>query len=477
MTLIQGNAQPPADAQPEWMRSFQANQPYTQYPAQPPQQPPTPQPYQQYQGNPGNPGNQGYQGYQGYPGGAPGYPQQPGQPQISVGSLVNEDALPEWLRNAANSGALPPPMPQPQQNPPVLAGNGWENTRAGQPSLPPQAAQTSGPLGYGQQRPMIPPSPVGSGSLVASALFDESALPEWLRAGAMGQSADMPTNHMQAPAGYGAPPLPNQPGQPNQGPQPQIPVPPSSAFPGIEQAGAYQVSQSPQSGLPASSLIDANALPQWLSGQQGAPAAPQGRNYEVSRGLQAGSLIDENALPQWLRNEPPSPSPANQAPGVVPGMQGAIPPNTTQGPSWLNQGYAPPAPTPNAWSSMPNNGVTGQPMLPSQGGIPGMMGANELVDEAALPEWLRSQSGIMNVGSPLAPLVGQGNGANGAQPMQPMQPKQPAQPAAPPPNPQDAALLANGSAAGTFSASDLIDPSALPDWVRGANAAPAPTFS
>src|SRR5215831_15229958 len=111
-----------------------------------------------------------------YPAEAPGYgiPQSgAGTPQrMSMNSLVNEDALPEWLRYAAGSGALPPPAPDYQPSRPPV-------------STPPYNQPLPG-------RSPVPPSPVGTGSLGANNLFDESALPDWLRAGAMGQGPDVP---------------------------------------------------------------------------------------------------------------------------------------------------------------------------------------------------------------------------------------------------------------------------------------------
>jgi hypothetical protein len=397
-------------------------------------------------------------------------------PRISVNSLINEDALPDWLRNAAHSGALPPTA-EPRGMTPgtgALGGRGWESPQqpVGNGPLPSPDARGSGPLTYHQPPSSyqgVPPSPVGSGSLGARHLFDESALPEWLKSGTAGQGPDLPTASLQGPygqvgygaAGAGAPvaPIPNS-GNPA--------APSAAAFPSIEHAGSFQAPLSPESGLSGTSLIDTNALPQWLSG---IPGGPSQVNYgrEQARGIPGSSLVDENALPQWLRNEQPA-TPNQAASSTWNGPQAG---NQSM-PSWLNQGYADDARTPHmessytqssAWTGYPTPMTAGQPANPAESYLPGALAAGEFVDEAALPEWLRSQSGIPGMAPPSGtlsagqPKIGTHSSGHAA------------------PNLQEASLLANGGAAGTFSASDLIDPSALPDWVRGSEAGPAASFS
>ena len=360
-----------------------------------------------------------------YPAEASGYgiPQPgAGTPQrVSMNSLVNEDALPEWLRYAAGSGALPPAAPPDYQ--------------AGRPpmSAPPYNQPPSA-------RPAVPPSPVGTGGLGANNLFDESALPDWLRAGAMGQGPDLPTSSYQAPFnqgsyGAGADRAPMGQVPVDQGPAPYS----GSAFPSIERAGSFQSSALPQSGMPAPSLIDTNALPQWLSGRPEANAAPPTYGRDAGRGIPAGSLVDETALPQWLRSEQPTPS--NQPPAAS--WHAPVTSNDSM-PSWLSQDYSdtrsPHVESPlsgsSAWNRYAGSGTVGQPAMPPPGAVPGTIAGGEFIDEAALPEWLRSQGGAGDAGSPR-----------------------------------------NGTGATTFSASDLIDPAALPDWVRDSEAGPSATFS
>ena len=381
--------------------------------------------------------------------------------RVPVNSLVNEDALPEWLRNAANSGALPPLMSQGGAVPSASSRGGGGREPAPAPPAP---------------RPPVPSSPMGPGGLGANHLFDESALPEWLRSGTLGQSQDLPTGSFQGPYG------------PSSSTGPYIPpgredprASAASAFPSIERAGSFQISASPESGVSAPSLIDSNALPQWLSGNPETPAQSMyGR--DTSRGIPANSLVDENSLPPWLRSEHPAPQPGPNASSMWNGQQAGNQPL----PAWLSQGYAeaqssamePSMEQFSAWNNQTKNGAVGQTSLPSTGHLPGSLAAGEFIDESVLPEWLRSQGGMMGTsGIPAVP--GMANPMAGAPPAGQLGSGRlgPSSAGNLAPNLQEASLLADGSAAATFSASELIDPSALPEWVRDTGSGPAASFS
>src|SRR6185437_3012190 len=110
--------------------------------------------------------------------------------------------------------------------------------------------------------------------------------------------------------------------------------PDASAFPSLESAGSYQAPLVGGGGMPASSLLDPNALPTWLGGQQG-QAAPDG--MRGGEGMRAQSLVDEAALPGWMRNEPASPAqaPVGAPPPAAPGCGGypapSVPPAAPAG--------------------------------------------------------------------------------------------------------------------------------------------------
>lgn len=461
--LVQAPAAPfaPApvadDGMPEWMRSFHAGMASPNSGAVPGQGVPMPQPQQPYAGNP--------------------------SPQISAGSLMSDDALPDWLR-----GAVPA---RPQQPPTAYAasGLGWgmPGASAGQPGAQfPQQGYAPELQAIQPQSPQPPRlSAGGNVGVAASKLFDESALPDWLRQPGDAIEAQPTVQHL--PSVQPQPnPMQMRMGQPaphpfggavaNQSAQgfggAQVP-PPAAAFPSLDSVGAAPLTPGPHAGFSAAALIDGGALPPWLSGSQSAPSA--GAPSRVGgAGMAAQSLIDEQALPEWLRAQPATP----QAP-VAP-QAGAWPnpaaPQNLPVPSWMQptQGAAPQAnisqqPHPFAAPPMPPSSYTPSPNVSpaASGARPGAVSASAFVDEGALPSWLRSQSGML-------PPAGAPGGVQqqGATPQWTAAARGPAAPS------QQAGMtpVYGGPAAqpgiSQFSASDLIDPQAVPGWVRGQASGP-----
>lgn len=425
----------------------------------------------------------------------PGAPRN-GNASFSAGSLVNSDALPDWLLQAG-TGAMPAqpangfgrgPVPAPGYNQPPQQG------MYGQPPA-------SG--GLGQPRPMAPgPYPGQPAAIPAQGLFDESALPDWLRQASAGQAssgydaAQQPTAYQPAapnpaygggPARYGAPPAtPMTPAYPPNGyngyngypppspqrggpstalGQPQYPPTQANAFPSLDRAGA-SASGNP-GGMPARGLVDSGALPGWLGGQTSQPQTSSGSGSLGSGGLSARSLIDDAALPQWLRAQAAPAQPAAQphvrppAPPVPASAWGAPATADEPLPNWLNQAYMDanvrriePARAPSDWLS-PGQGSA--PLGSGNGQMGGGLSASAFVDESALPEWLKSQGGVpaasMAQSSYAAPAATQNAPAFASY------------------TPGAASTArAEGDAEGKFSVSDLIDPEALPSWVSGQNA-------
>ena len=342
-----------------------------------------------------------------------------------------DDATPAWMQQAR-------PQPSPYAQAPL------------QPYAPaPQAPQQ--PPAYGQ--PAMPAPPNVRPGFSMNELVSEEALPDWLRQ-ASADSAQ-PTQRQPVPGspGYGAPPYPpasppanplaNAPAYPVAYPPANAPAyggyaaasaeeasfgrPDASAFPGIESAGSYQAPPGDGGGLSAGSLLDPNALPGWLSGQQGQAASASMRSGE---GMRAQSLIDDAALPEWMRNEANGSTGNGNGAGIAGASalaQPALPPAV---PAW---GAAPAA----APVYPPSPAAPIAPMMPGAGAFPpaqlnGQQGfsARDLVDPNAMPSWAQPEQS------------GQPGLSQGADP-------------------------ARGAAApGQWSASDLIDPAMLPGWVR-----------
>jgi len=306
----------------------------------------------------------------GYP--PPGGPGVPGGP--GAGNLLDESALPEWLRQGANGGygAPPPGMGQPPYGgypgagapggfPP--GGNagyrapsgdmtarsliddralpGWMNQPPGAPGV---AGQPGG--GYGARE-----------GLDARSLIDESSLPQWLQGG---QSAAAQAAQWNPATGIQEP-LPAWLAQPPVQPAAMFAPPPAPMAPPL---GAQAMS--------AGQLADESALPDWLRAQgagsagRSAPAAPMGQaprrppNSEwltdahvpiqpaAGRGPGAAAPLGDAELPPWLRNN-------QQGNGSgaypVPGQAGGMP--NDQLPPWLRQG-------PGAGGADPPGGSTGR---------------------------------------------------------------------------------------------------------------------
>ena len=188
---------------------------------------------------------------------------------IAASSLIDEQALPSWLqennssRQSSPSGLSASSLVQPDALPDWMRA-----LQTPAVSTPPPVPPAVDPITPVQRMP-------------AHDLVDQQALPPWLT----GQT--------------------NAPEQPVRSPQ----APQEHQQPMYPQASA-------QSGLAASSLLDMNALPGWLrenepsqaqspsSASPGSPPFAQpGQTQPSNTGnpLSAASLIDMNALPDWLR--------------------------------------------------------------------------------------------------------------------------------------------------------------------------------
>jgi hypothetical protein len=266
--------------------------------------------------------------------------------------------------------------------------------------------------------------------------------------------------------------------------------------------------------MAAQALLDPGAMPSWLGGPNG--AAPQiggrgGAGGEASgraanMGMQAGSLVDENSLPQWLRNEPATASPSQRVPAVAPGsvsqwITGAA---DEPLPTWLNQVYADvpstaqPARAPQTpyMPAQPSAGYAPQASpygsADAAGATAGGMAAGQFVDESALPDWLKAQGATPQPAYPATPQPGylapqqSPQSPQGYAPGYGQAPYQPTPYQAAPPStplrvgpdvfpgaasgmfaPQASQQFPQAEPGPTFSASDLIDPDALPSWVGG----------
>lgn len=436
------------DQLPEWLRQ-----------AAPPAQPPA-------FGAPSAPAsfNQGLGGQQApygqFSSGPLGAPPNLASGALSARSLMSEDALPEWLRSAGAS------MPGGQagsvsQQPPTW-NEGQQPAWNSEP-LNPYTAQPQQP-----QRPFAPPpaqTPRGS------ALFDDSALPEWLRQVSRGQELeDHPSPPFASPFAQ-----PAAPSMPSSGQHPaqwqQSPAQPSRygspAFPGIEQAGQFAPPSQQGGGFNAASLVDPSALPPWLGGRPDS-GVESGQPHSGDLGaMRARSLLEDSALPQWLRAEADSAAPAAPPPPeILEQNRGWIAPAASieQPPAWLHQVYSEANVQPLAREPEPPAApVWGQAAPPAAN----RLSAADFIDESALPDWLRAQGPAQPEPRQFPAQQLQQSAPLFAPEFPPAQGFDQMQGSATQPAPDHYAERADPPV--RFSASDLIDPSAMPAWVTEQN--------
>lgn len=355
----------------------------------------------------------------------------PQPPRFSAGSLISDNDLPEWLREGAAAGQQAWGAPQQAPAPQMPAPQRPQQMQPPMPQFPPSMPQQ-----------WAAPQPPRSS---ASAPRQNDIASEFtIRQPAFGQPAPavqppfgqpsfppqrQPNVSQAAPAlpAYGQPPaFPPQQMAPQQIPYGQPAFSPSApsqvnAFPSLDQVGSGY-GAAPMGNPGGQPSLHQQPASNWLAGgvaQQGLgqfqPRQP------VPSGMQARSLVDDQLLPKWLRDQPEAAAPAAR-PSVA---------------DWMGAPGAGPQPPQdlNALFAQAPNPVPLQPQAGSYGNVSTERGqARENVgvyhsgagNESAMPDWLRSQAG-----------------------------------AAPAPSAHAA------SAAGGFAASDLIDPSALPEWVTG----------
>jgi len=322
-------------------------------------------------------------------------PQLP-QQNIAASSLVQPEFMPDWMKTMQPSSAAQPSAPIPQQpslpaqsfsaqqliDPQALPN--WMQQEGGQNFTPP----TQSPTPYTNQPGN---GPAGQPGFVASSLLDINALPSWMREGERNGQEQAQQQSWQA-----APQQPQRGYEQQQAAQQQrSPYPP---VPGSNASG-----QSQGGTLSMGSLIDVNALPEWLRSEANTPPShmeqasnrstglntppsypfpPRGENVRVpsrprgEAGTNEGSEVAANVFSSMLgvaSNAPQYPVQQQQQQGypVYPGGQAMgtapMPPNQVQGMQ-----------NPQAYGqlgqqSYGQNAQTGYAMQPGQRSYPGLV--------------------------------------------------------------------------------------------------------
>ena len=362
----------------------------------------------------------------------------PQSPRFSAGSLVDDDGLPQWL-SAPDGGTQGGWGAQAPAAPDPMAGQQWQQRpNAQQPDI-------------ASQHTVRQPSVGGVGPMSPQYPFAQTPQPP--------AYPPQPAQPSYPAPGYGPPPLPGYAPAPQPGyPQPGYPQP------GYPQPGYPQ----PQPSYPQ---------PSYPAPRPGYAPAPQPGYAQPSAPMNYGG----NPAYQ----QPPSPQPLTPQSNI----------NAFPSIDQAGTGYRGPQPQPQPqWGA-------GQQGAAPRAPVPSGMQARSLVDDRALPKWLRDQPESAGAAN-MAEWIG-GSAAQEQMPqfLSEAYAQAPATQAQPPyaaaPAYGDAPVYggrndqadwqraqANGAPAmhepappgGGFAASDLIDPHSLPDWVT--QRAPAPqTFS
>jgi len=216
------------------------------------------------------------------------------QSQFSMSDLINEEALPSWMRpeNAemmekGNSGQHPALRPASMWAPHTDEGNippeGFPaRSLIDEQSLPSWVHSSTGPM---------PVTPDSQKNFSAASLIQPDDLPDWMKSLPQSPQPIVPQNNVWGDAQSSASQVRGNSYTPD-------PAYTNSHLP-------PQSFQNEPSGLNASSLLDTNSLPTWLrEGDQIQThgSSQSGQASTGNSGLAGSSFIDANAVPDWLRS-------------------------------------------------------------------------------------------------------------------------------------------------------------------------------
>jgi hypothetical protein len=222
-----------------------------------------------------------------------------GPANITASSLVQSDAIPEWMKNIAS--ASPPPAPRPtQQEQPPRQRKPEDAPRPGEPmkplahgfsagelldqqSLPSWMAQSNGQPGIAGAPANKPGGQHGQAGFSASSLLDSNAMPTWLQESGQGKKVNPGPSSQAFPHPASA--------------QPQQPQPTWQQGPAAAASGS-PANTSAAGGLSASSFLDRDSLPGWLTGPGDQPPA---ESRQATSGLARQNVFGEQQRVENVR--------------------------------------------------------------------------------------------------------------------------------------------------------------------------------
>lgn len=216
------------------------------------------------------------------------------QSYFSLSDLIDEGALPSWMRpeNAemiekSNTGKYPAWRPAslsaPQTDEGKLAPEGFPaRALIDEQSLPSWVQGTTGPL---------PGTTDSQRNFSAASLIQPDDLPDWMKSLPQSSQPFVPQSNVWGDEQSSVSQVRRNSYTPDPAYNNSIPL--SQSF------------QDKPSGLNASSLLDVNSLPTWLRVEDQSQSYGSSQSGQVSTGnsgLTGSSLIDANAVPDWLRS-------------------------------------------------------------------------------------------------------------------------------------------------------------------------------
>jgi hypothetical protein len=360
-------------------------------------------------------------------------------------SSGDDDAVPDWLQQVYSDAHVPPlheDAPPLSAGPKQISGSDLLDRRA-VPTWIQEAAQTSPlanisdilaftpPADQPEKRPLSASGPLAN-SLSGNSLIEPESLPEWMR-----NLGDEGLAKSTSGSGFAAE---------------------------AAQSGASDFFSAPD-------LVDTHALPAWMKAQEPqasaaspASAADQSAAPGSSSGLfSASELVDTHALPTWMKAQEPAPpsesfagqpqsAPLGSASGIISAAELV---DTQALPTWLKAQGPQAAPTPAPDTS---GALSGQSA--SFGSESGIISATELVDTAALPAWLKAQE------PGTTPTSGVSSASGVYDAVRPPSSKMTPMP-----------VGFSKEQTGAFSAAELVDTKALPAWIKNAGGEAGPSAS
>lgn len=301
---------------------------------------------------------------------------------FTMDELVDENSMPSWMRQdrqktpeVGNSDAFP-----------VLSTPAQPGTNAEKQNFPPGNGLEAGSLIDERALPSWMRDNQGPGqSVSANSLVDQKALPAWIKD--LSQS-EQP--QAQAGSHYGLPvqSMENHYGLPLQTSMTPPSVPNAPRMPQTPPPGSLDKSSQPTQGFSAHDLVDQRAMPGWMTGAQGPGQQPQSKPVPTERGFSAGDLVDQRSVPSWMKDlQGQGKTDPVSAMGVPVDGSGQMT-GVGQG---ISGGEGMPASTLLDLGSMPTwmrQGEQGNASGTQQAG--GGMAAGSLIDLGSMPEWLRN---------------------------------------------------------------------------------------